>query len=307
MLSFGQAGAPRFPEVLTSYPAGALSSVTTIDPDIERSAGVQAQLQIDREVTSGLVLSAGYEHLRTRGLIMSRNVNVPTLTAAQAALLGVPNLGRPGSHGREQQPLRQPRRRLVRRLHAGAHDAAERLVDVARVLHAVEGARHRRQRLLQQPAGQREHRRREGPVGQRSAAPARGQRHGVDAGRRHRLAARAARLPGERDRELRLGAAVHDHDRQRSQQRHQRQRSPGGRRPQHGACVVVGVGRSAGVAAVPHRPRPYRGAGRGLQPVQPDQPAAPQRRVGHRRDAAPGVRHRHRGRRSAAGAARSCA
>ncbi len=95
VLSFGQAGAPRFPEVLTSYPAGALSSVTTIDPDIERSAGVQAQLQIDREVASGLVLSAGYEHLRTRGLIMSRNVNVPTLSAAQAALLGIPNLGRP--------------------------------------------------------------------------------------------------------------------------------------------------------------------------------------------------------------------
>ena len=95
VLSFGQAGAPRFPDVLTSYPAGALSSVTTIDPGIERSASVQAQLQIDREVSAGLVLSAGYEHLRSRGLIMSRNVNVPTLTAAQAALLGVPNLGRP--------------------------------------------------------------------------------------------------------------------------------------------------------------------------------------------------------------------
>src|SRR6185295_1769427 len=32
---------------------------------------------------------------RGNGIIMSRNINVPTLTAAQANTLGVPNLGRP--------------------------------------------------------------------------------------------------------------------------------------------------------------------------------------------------------------------
>jgi hypothetical protein len=95
ILSFGQAGAPRFPETLAAYPAGVLSSVTTIDPDIARGSSVQALLQADREIGAGLVASAGYEHLRGRGLIMSRNVNVPTLGAAEAARLGIPNLGRP--------------------------------------------------------------------------------------------------------------------------------------------------------------------------------------------------------------------
>ncbi len=95
VLSFGQAGAPRFPETLAAYPDRVLSSVTTIDPDIDRSASVQAMLQVDREIGAGLVASAGYEHLRARALIMSRNVNVPTLSAAEAARLGIANLGRP--------------------------------------------------------------------------------------------------------------------------------------------------------------------------------------------------------------------
>jgi hypothetical protein len=37
----------------------------------------------------------GYSRIRGHQIIMSRNINVPTLTAAQAAALGVANLGRP--------------------------------------------------------------------------------------------------------------------------------------------------------------------------------------------------------------------
>jgi hypothetical protein len=95
VLSFGQAGAPRFPETLAAYPAGVLSSVTTIDADIARGASVQTLLQVEHEIGGGAIVSAGYEHLRARDLIMSRNVNVPTLSAADAARLGIPNLGRP--------------------------------------------------------------------------------------------------------------------------------------------------------------------------------------------------------------------
>jgi hypothetical protein len=40
-------------------------------------------------------VAAAYTYQRGHNIIMSRNVNVPTLTAAQAALLGIPNLGRP--------------------------------------------------------------------------------------------------------------------------------------------------------------------------------------------------------------------
>jgi hypothetical protein len=40
-------------------------------------------------------MAVGYLHTRTSGLILSRNVNVPTVSAAEAALRGIPNLGRP--------------------------------------------------------------------------------------------------------------------------------------------------------------------------------------------------------------------
>ena len=94
VLSYGQQGAPMFPYVLPEYPEGVLPSITTIDPDIELATSLQAALQVEREIGPAVV-SLGYEHLRARGLIMSRNVNVPTLTAEEAARLGIPNLGRP--------------------------------------------------------------------------------------------------------------------------------------------------------------------------------------------------------------------
>ena len=93
--SFGQAGAPVFPSVAAAFPTGFLPSITTIDPNIEAAYTQQASLQIERELTSNTSLSAGYLHTRGLHIILSRNVNVPTLTAAQAAAQGAPNLGRP--------------------------------------------------------------------------------------------------------------------------------------------------------------------------------------------------------------------
>src|SRR5207253_7835158 len=51
--------------------------------------------QVERELTSTTSLSVGYLHTRGLHIILSRNVNVPTLSAADATRLGVPNLGRP--------------------------------------------------------------------------------------------------------------------------------------------------------------------------------------------------------------------
>jgi Carboxypeptidase regulatory-like domain len=84
------AGAPLFPNTLAAFPAGLLTNITTIDPLIENSYSQQASLQIERSITSKLALSVGYEHLRGRHLIMSRNINVPTTTNP-----AVFNLGRP--------------------------------------------------------------------------------------------------------------------------------------------------------------------------------------------------------------------
>lgn len=93
--SFGQAGAPVFPNVAAAFPAGFLPSITTIDPTIDNAYTQQASLQIERELNANTSFSIGYLHTRGLHLILSRNVNVPTLTAAQAAQMGIPNLGRP--------------------------------------------------------------------------------------------------------------------------------------------------------------------------------------------------------------------
>jgi hypothetical protein len=112
VLSFGQAGAPVFPNVLPSFPPGIVTATTTIDPDIENAQSWQGSVQVERELARGASVTVAYQGLRASKIIMSRNVNVPTLTATQAAALGIPNLGRPdpnfanisryGSLGRSQ-------------------------------------------------------------------------------------------------------------------------------------------------------------------------------------------------------------
>jgi hypothetical protein len=93
VLSFGQASAPAFPEVLTAFPSNLLVSVTTIDPNIRSAYSQQANLQVERELSGAMSLSVGYLHVRAEHIILSRNVNVPRF----AASAGVFNLGRPDS------------------------------------------------------------------------------------------------------------------------------------------------------------------------------------------------------------------
>lgn len=95
VLTFGQAGAPAFPAVLGSFPPGVLTAITTIEPTIQNGRTHQAGIQLDRALGGVASATVGYSYLRGHHIIMSRNNNVPTLTAAQAAALGVPNLGRP--------------------------------------------------------------------------------------------------------------------------------------------------------------------------------------------------------------------
>ena len=97
LLTFGEPGAPAFPSVLNRFPSGILTNITSIDPDIQNGVGRQANIAIEHRFGNRMSASAGYLHLTGRQIIMSRNVNVPTLTAAQAAAAGVANLGRPDS------------------------------------------------------------------------------------------------------------------------------------------------------------------------------------------------------------------
>jgi hypothetical protein len=92
-LSPTQPGAPVFPNVLTLQPATLPTkpNITRIDPNIEVSYSQQANLQVERELPGNAVISVGYLRVRAFHLILSRNVNVPTVPASA----GIPNLGRP--------------------------------------------------------------------------------------------------------------------------------------------------------------------------------------------------------------------
>jgi outer membrane receptor protein involved in Fe transport len=83
-------GAPTFPNVFATFPTNILTNITTIDPHIQDSRSDQATIQYEQQIGQSASASLGYEHLRGRGIIMSRNVNVPTTTDPS-----VPNLGRP--------------------------------------------------------------------------------------------------------------------------------------------------------------------------------------------------------------------
>ena len=91
-LSPTQPDAPVFPNVLAVQPAALATrpNITRIDPNIEASYSQQANLQIERELPAHTIVSVGYLHLRAHHLILSRNVNVPTVPASA----GIPNLGR---------------------------------------------------------------------------------------------------------------------------------------------------------------------------------------------------------------------
>jgi hypothetical protein len=93
VLSYGQAGAPAFPDTLSTFPTNLLVSITTIDPRIKDSYSEQAGVQVEHELAPSTTLSVGYLHTRGLHIIISRNLNVPTAPPASEVF----NLGRPDS------------------------------------------------------------------------------------------------------------------------------------------------------------------------------------------------------------------
>jgi hypothetical protein len=72
-----------------------LVSISNINPSVQNQYNQQAGVQIEHGLGPSLSAQAGYSYVRGHGILLSHNVNVPTLTAAQAAAQGVANLGRP--------------------------------------------------------------------------------------------------------------------------------------------------------------------------------------------------------------------
>src|ERR1051326_8467030 len=83
-LSPAQAGAPVFPDILTSLtlPPGVLFNFSTMNPHMQNAYSEQGSLEIERQLGRNNTLSVGYQHVRGLHLIISVNKNVPTCVAS---------------------------------------------------------------------------------------------------------------------------------------------------------------------------------------------------------------------------------
>jgi hypothetical protein len=81
VLSSGQAGAPVWPGVLPAFPPNVLVSISTINPDVQAQRSEQAAVQLERALGGRFSAQIGYSYLRGHEILMSHNVNAPSLTA----------------------------------------------------------------------------------------------------------------------------------------------------------------------------------------------------------------------------------
>jgi hypothetical protein len=78
-----EAGAPVFPNILPDrLPSTTLVSITTMDKELQNAYSKQANIEIERSLGSGRVVTVGYQYFRGEHLLMSINQNVPTCVAA---------------------------------------------------------------------------------------------------------------------------------------------------------------------------------------------------------------------------------
>jgi hypothetical protein len=79
-----QAGAPAFPHILDAPVAAVtLPNLTTMDRNLQNAYSQQASVELERQIVDNETsISAGYQYLRGRKLLMSVNQNVPTCAAS---------------------------------------------------------------------------------------------------------------------------------------------------------------------------------------------------------------------------------
>ncbi len=78
-----QAGAPAFPAILAApVQAVTLPNLTTMDTRLRNAYARQASLEVEQQVGDRATVSVGYEYLRSSGLLMAINQNVPACVAS---------------------------------------------------------------------------------------------------------------------------------------------------------------------------------------------------------------------------------
>jgi hypothetical protein len=82
-LSPAQAAAPVFPDILGAVvPSVTLVNLTTMDRKMRNASSRQASIEVERQLGDRNTISAGYQYVRGRNLIMSVNQNVPSCVAS---------------------------------------------------------------------------------------------------------------------------------------------------------------------------------------------------------------------------------
>jgi hypothetical protein len=83
-LSPTQAGGPVFPGILSglTIPAGVLFNFSTMDRHMQNAYSEQGSFEIEQQLSSGIQISAGYQHVRGLHLIASVNQNLPSCIAS---------------------------------------------------------------------------------------------------------------------------------------------------------------------------------------------------------------------------------
>ncbi len=97
-LSFGQAGAPVFPNInfgytATTIPSNLRLSLSTMDPHMKNAMSEQMSVEVDQQLTSTSNIAVSYQHLRGLHLLVSLNLNTPTCYSSIDPI----NLCRPNS------------------------------------------------------------------------------------------------------------------------------------------------------------------------------------------------------------------
>ena len=82
-LSPGQANAPTFPNILSAaVPLVTLTNLTTMDRNLQNAYSRQGSIEVEHQLGERSAVSAGYQYVRGKNLIISVNQNVPTCAAA---------------------------------------------------------------------------------------------------------------------------------------------------------------------------------------------------------------------------------
>ena len=72
----GQPGAPIFPNVASTTPAGALLNYTLMDTHIQNANSQQVSLELQQQLASSTTLAVSYQHVRGLHLLTSINTNI---------------------------------------------------------------------------------------------------------------------------------------------------------------------------------------------------------------------------------------